>query len=126
LSDLSLSSSRTILNSRRTGLIFDMIDSFKFADREELLLVVLDQGLTWRDFRTEPDRRGTNFYYPRSSAISKLDEIGAAADSLMVRYSGQAMPLGEAYRLFAKSLLGTLLNRESGFNPSTFEFPAEA
>ncbi|HEV2225336.1 MAG TPA: hypothetical protein VGR56_00865, partial [Nitrososphaerales archaeon] len=63
-------------NSRKIGLLLDMIDPFKFADREELLLVLLDRGLTWKDFRIETDRRGSNFYYPRDSAVSKLGQAG--------------------------------------------------
>lgn len=99
-------------NSRKIGLLLDMIDPFKFADREELLLVVLDQGLTWRDFRVEMDRRGSNLYYPVDSGRSKLDQIGAAADRLTVRYQDRDMQLREAYRRFAESVLRTVTGNE--------------
>ena len=44
-------------NSRGVGLLFDLIDPFKFADREFLLIVVLNGGISWRDFKLEHDRR---------------------------------------------------------------------
>ncbi|HEV2225306.1 MAG TPA: hypothetical protein VGR56_00715 [Nitrososphaerales archaeon] len=92
-------------NSRKIGLLLDMIDPFKFADREELLVVFLNQGLTWKDFKIETDRRGSNFYYPMATAAGKLDQVGLAADSLIVRYQAREMELNEAYKRFAESLL---------------------
>jgi len=102
-----------------------MIDPFKFADREELLLVFLDQGLTWRDFRIETDRRGSNFYYPMATATGKLDQIGMAADNLVAKYQGTTMQLGEAYGLFAENLFEIM--RDHGvtttqFKPFVLEF----
>jgi hypothetical protein len=107
-------------NSRKIGLLLDMIDPFKFADREELLLVVLDQGLTWDDFRIETDRRGSNFYYPTSIAEDKLNQAGADADNLVVRYQGIDMSLIDAYRTFASSLLHTLDTQDTRENPKLF------
>lgn len=112
-------------NSRKLGLLLDMIDPFKFADREELLLVVLDQGLTWRDFRIEADRRGSNFYYPTTKAIAKLEQVGAAADDIVVRYEDRDVRLSEAYKQFADGILQILEGRDTataGFKPFVFEF----
>jgi len=92
-------------NSRKIGLLLDMIDPFKFADREELLLVVLDRGLTWKDFKIEADRRGSNFYYPSPSATAKLNQAGSDADNIVVGYRGINQGLSEAYRTFAASTL---------------------
>ncbi len=108
-------------NSRKIGLVLDMIDPFKFADREELLLVAIDQGLTWKDFQIETDRRGSNFYHPRQSVVSKLEEAGTSADDLVVDYLGRGMKLKEAYRLFAEGLLEALMSRDPGvFRPFIF------
>jgi hypothetical protein len=75
-------------NSRHTGLLFDMIDPFKFADREGLLAVVLNRGITWRDFKMDSDRYNSTFYYPAPTAISILDQAGVDADQMVVRYQG--------------------------------------
>ncbi|HEV2137680.1 MAG TPA: hypothetical protein VGR53_02445 [Nitrososphaerales archaeon] len=101
-------------NSRKIGLILDMIDPFKFADREELMLVVLDEGLTWRDFKIETDRRGSNFYYPLASAQTKLNLVGADADNMVLRYHGRDMGLVEAYREFASYLSEALISNRFG------------
>ena len=112
-------------NSRKIGLILDMIDPFKFADREELLLVVLNQGLTWRDFRMETDRRGSNFYYPMSSAQAKLNQAGLDADNLVLKYHDLDMRLIEAYREFASFLRTILVSAKPAFGErDAFTFPA--
>jgi len=113
-------------NSRKAGLLLDMIDPFKFADREELLLVTLDQGLTWKDFKIETDRRGSNFYYPLDIGRAKLDQIGMAADKLVVKYQERDMSLSESYERFAQNVLQTLEGRmtESQFIAFTFGIPA--
>jgi hypothetical protein len=95
-------------HSRHMGLLFDMIDPFKFADREGLLAVALNRGITWRDFKMGADRRSSTFYYPASSARSILDQIGIDADQLIVRYQGIETNLTDAYKQFATSLLGEL------------------
>ncbi len=91
-------------NSRGLGLLLDMIDPFKFADREELLRVVLNRGLTWRDFRIESDRRGSNFYYPAPSGIAVLNQIGDHTDKTIVWYGGRKLGLEEAYASVSKGL----------------------
>jgi CRISPR/Cas system-associated endonuclease Cas1 len=113
---------REVYNSRKIGLILDVIDPFKFVDREELLLVCLDQGLTWKDFKVEKDRRGLSFYYPSTSAVSKLDQAGMAADGLVVKYQGAEVRLSEAYEKFATGLLESLETRNAKeFHPFVFD-----
>ena len=109
-------------NSRKVGLVFDMIDPFKFADREELLLVLLNRGLTWRDFEIETDRRGSTFYYPNTHGEAKLKQAGQDADDLVVNYQGIDSSLVEAYRRFAASLLATLDTRGTTKQFTPFEF----
>ena len=96
-------------------MILDMIDPFKFADREELLLVVLNQGLTWQDFRIETDRRGSNFYYPMSSAEAKLNQAGVDADNMVLEYHDRDMRLVEAYKEFALHLRRTLASAKPAY-----------
>lgn len=109
-------------NSRKIGLILDMIDPFKFADREELLLVVLDGGLTWRDFKMESDRHGSTFYYPAPRARTILDGVGADADQLMVRYQEIDSSLTEAYKRFASSLIRALEAKSESRKPEPFVY----
>jgi hypothetical protein len=82
-----------------------MIDPFKFADREQLLLVALDGGISWMDFRLEKDRRGSTFYYPAASGKTKLDLVGGDADSMVVPYQNREMRVSEALKEFASNLL---------------------
>ena len=105
-------------NSRHVGLLFDMIDPFKFADREELLAVVLNRNITWRDFKMESDRYSSTFYYPVPSAITILNRAGTDADQLVVRYEGIDSSLTDAYKRFATSMLGAIETKEG---PGTFE-----
>ncbi len=112
-------------DSRKIGLLLDMIDPFKFADREELLLVFLGQGLTWKDFRIETDRRGSNFYYPMTSAEVKLNQAGIDADNLVLKYHDRDMRLVEAYREFALHLSRALTSDKFVFaEGDAFTFPA--
>lgn len=92
-----------------------------------MLLAVIDQELTWRDIRIETGRRGSNFYYSIAAAVTKLDQAGAVADDLIVKYQDRKMNLSEAYRQFAESLLQALLCRDVVFSQSNLfvlEFPA--
>jgi len=95
-------------NSRRIGLLLDMIDSFKFADREELLVVALNGKISWTDFMLERDRRGSTFYYPSPSAVSILNQAGSDADEMETSFGGRKVKLQEAYRQFATSLLSSI------------------
>ncbi len=99
-------------NSRGVGLLFDLIDPFKFADREFLLIVVLNGGISWRDFKLEHDRRGSTFYYPSQDGKRFLDRVGHDADESVVVYRGDRRSLLGAYKESATCILG-LLNAQS-------------
>lgn len=108
-------------NSRHIGLLFDMIDPFKFADRESLLAVVLNRGITWRDFKRESDRRNSTFYYPSQNAVTILERVGVDADHSAVRYQGINSSLNDAYKRFASSLLDALSRSTTeGFEPFVY------
>lgn len=82
-----------------------MIDPFKFADREELLVVALNGGISWMDFRLERDRRGSTFYYPDDRGKVVLNQAGVDADKQTVWYQNRRTNLTEAFKEFASSLL---------------------
>ena len=90
------------------GLILDLIDPFKFADREKLLGVILDVSLNWRDFYGATDRHGARFYYPKSEAVGVLEKVGETADKMSMNYEGVGLTLLEAYRSMATSLIQNL------------------
>jgi hypothetical protein len=96
-------------NPEGLGLVLDLIDPFKFADREKLLGAVLDVSLNWRDFYGATDRHGVRFYYPRPEAVGVLERVGEAADKTPVNYGGAALTLVEAYRSMVTSLIQNLL-----------------
>ena len=102
------------------GLLYDMIDPFKFADREELLAVVLNRDITWRDFKLDSDRHNSTFYYPASTGIATLDQVGADADQIVVRYGATESSLTEAYRRFASSFLSALESSKVKFEPFVY------
>jgi CRISPR/Cas system-associated endonuclease Cas1 len=95
-------------NSRRVGLLLDMIDPFKFADREQLLLVILSGGMSWTDFRLETDRSGSTFYYPNARGTAILDRVSVDADNIIVSYLDRSMRISEAVREFASNMLQAL------------------
>jgi hypothetical protein len=109
-------------NSRGIGLLLDMIDPFKFADREELLVVALNGGISWMDFRLEKDRRGLTFYYPAAKAEVILSRAGDDADHLSMKYDGGETDVTGAYRLFADDMLKLLDSRNPSkeFKPFVF------
>jgi hypothetical protein len=109
-------------NSRGIGLLLDMMDPFKFADGEVLLAVVLNGGLSWRNFRLEQDRRGSTFYYPDQSGREVLDVVGQDADETVVVHRGVQMRLAEAYERTAAETLEVLSETlpPNGFTPFVY------
>jgi len=95
-------------NSDGLGLLLDLIDPLKFADREKLLIATLDSRVNWRDFYSSTDRHGVRFYYPKPEAIGTLEGIGEEADKCTVEYMGDKLPLMDAYRATVSSLIENL------------------
>ncbi len=90
------------------GLLLDLTDAFKFADREKLLEAILSHDLTWRDFYIAPDRQGINFYYPQPRAVDILELKGREADDLPIRLDGRVIPLLKAYESTVDRLVEAL------------------
>jgi hypothetical protein len=117
-SQLAISSSgdgflhRKSWNSQGLGLVLDLTDPLKFADREKLLEAVLNFSVNWRDFHTATDRQGTTFYYPKSEIIAILENLSDEADELMVTYRGVEVKLIEGYASMISNL-ASFLARES-------------
>jgi len=108
-------------NPEGFGLILDLIDPFKFADREKLLGVILDVSLNWRDFYSATDRHGARFYYPKPEAVGVMEKVGEAADGMLVSYDGVQMALAEAYRNTVSALIQNLqAGTPTAFVPFTY------
>lgn len=124
-SNLGLTESEGFLHvaARRQGigLLLDLSEPFKLADREKLLEVCLQGRITREDFISMVGRQRTRFYYPSSDAIEKLEKVGGDADQLTVSYNGKAIALEAAYVEYASSINETLttLNVER-FSPFIF------
>jgi CRISPR/Cas system-associated endonuclease Cas1 len=108
-------------NSDGLGLILDLIDPFKFADREKLLEAVSDSRINWRDFYSSTDRHGMRFYYPKPEAVGTLEAIGDDADRIIVKHDGRSLPLMEVYQVMVSDLIESLkMNKPNSFTP--FEY----
>ena len=90
------------------GLLLDLTDPFKFADREKLLEAILTYEMSWRDFYTTSDRQGINFYYPKPEAVDMLELLGTDADNIPVHYDGDSVALREAYERSTSKLIQAL------------------
>ncbi len=108
-------------NPEGLGLNLDLIDPFKFADREKLLEAVLDFSVNWRDFYSSTDRHGARFYYPRPEVVGVLETVGEAADGVVVSRGEREITLMEAYKDTVQTLVKNLKARTShSFKP--FEY----
>jgi hypothetical protein len=103
-------------NPEGLGLILDLIDPFKFVDRERLLEAVLDVSVNWRDFYSSTDRHGARFYYPKEEAVGVLEALGDAADKTSVSYQGAQITLAEAYQ----NTISTLIQNLQAGTPLSF------
>ena len=113
-------------NPEGLGLILDLIDPFKFADREKLLEAILDVSLNWRDFYGATDRSGARFYYPKPEAVGVLEAIGEAADRMVVSYEEAQLTLSEAYQKVVSRLIQNLQDGiPMSFTPFTYQSPRE-
>jgi hypothetical protein len=95
-------------NPEGLGLILDLIDPFKFADREKLLEAVKDVSVNWRDFYSSTDRYGARYYYPKEEAVGVLEALSEAADKTSVSHQGAQITLVEAYRNTVSMLIQNL------------------
>ena len=103
-------------NPEGLGLILDLIDPFKFADREKLLGAILDVSVNWRDFYGATDRNGARFYYPKPEVLGVLEAIGEGADRMPVSYEGTPLTTLEAYR----NVVSRLIQNLQGGTPMLF------
>jgi CRISPR/Cas system-associated endonuclease Cas1 len=95
-------------NPEGLGLILDLIDPFKFADREKLLGAVKDVSVNWRDFYSSTDRYGARYYYPKEEAVGVLEALSEEADKTSVSYQGAQITLAEAYQDTVDALIQNL------------------
>jgi len=93
----------------RIGLLLDLSDSLKLADRETLLQACLEGKITYEDFTSSLGRQGVKFYYPTYDALLKLEEIGVVADNKSVYYDGEPLPLMKAYEKSVENFTQALL-----------------
>ena len=103
------------------GLVLDLSDPLKFADREKLLEAILKYAVNWRDFHTATDRQDTNFYYPKSEVVSTLENLSDEADEMMIDYGGTRLKLTEAYEQSVQSLVPFLTGSSSSYEPFVYK-----
>ncbi len=90
------------------GLLLDMVEPFKLADREKLLQACLDSQFTFEDFVSRIGNQRVRFYYPDAEAIVKLERVGHEADMMTFSYKGRTLALTEVYREYAQCFKETL------------------
>ncbi len=94
------------------GLLLDLSDSFKLADRESFLDGTLRLEVTREDFVARLGRQRVWFYHPTQEAIERLDLYGSTADQFRVNYCGKNMTLMRAYDEFVDSLITATENSD--------------
>lgn len=92
------------------GLLLDLSDQFKLADREIFLDMCAKQEVTTDDFVGARGRQDVRFYFPSNVGIQKLERAGRTADQLLVYYDRHEMPLSEAYEKYAESFIAAAEN----------------
>ena len=103
------------------GLLLDLADPFKFADREMLLDAFLTITVNWRDFHSATDRKGVRFYYPNPNIVPQLEIIGTKADKLLVNYKDKTMTLMAAYGKTISDLIQSLETSPMSFEPFVYD-----
>ena len=93
------------------GLMLDLSDQFKLADREILLEMCAKQEVTADDFVGARGRQGVRFYFPSNVGIQKLERAEQTADQLLVFYDQYEMPLLEAYEKYIESFIAAVESR---------------
>ena len=108
------------------GLLLDLSDSFKLADREGFLKASLTSQITREDFVGKVGRQGLRFYYPTVNCIGKLETIGSEADNDVVNYQGGDLPLNVAYEKYVAAFVRAVSNRSlESFEPFIYARKAE-
>ncbi len=87
------------------GLMLDLSDSFRLADRESFLNSTMRMELSRDDFVARPGKHRVWFFHPTQDAIGKLDLCGSNADQFRVQHAGKEMALTGAYDQFVASFV---------------------
>lgn len=90
--------------SKGLGLLLDLSDQFKLADRERFLERCLKFEVKREDFVSKLGRQHVRYYYPSVDMVRQLEEIGRSADEQMLFYEGREMSVLEAYRKYTSSM----------------------
>ncbi len=93
------------------GLLLDLSDQFKLADREVLLDMCARHEVTQDDFVGARGRQGVRFYFPSDLGIQKLERAGQTADRLLVFYNQCEIPLMDAYEKYVESFKAAVESR---------------
>jgi hypothetical protein len=103
------------------GLLLDLSDSFRLADRECFLDASLRFEVSRGDFVARLGRQRVWFYYPTKETIEKLDLLGSNADLLQISYRGNNVTLTESYDEFVASFVKAVENNDlKRFHPFVY------
>ncbi|MGH9920312.1 MAG: hypothetical protein ACRD6W_15775, partial [Nitrososphaerales archaeon] len=94
------------------GLLLDLSDSFKLADREAFLVESLSFKISREHFVARPGRHRLWFFFPSAEGVEKLENIGSNADNMRVNYAGRECKLTTAYQEFVKSFVDAVNKKE--------------
>ena len=94
------------------GLLLDLADSFRLADREAFLIESLSFKISREDFVARLGRHRLWFFFPSAEGLEKLETIGSTADSMRLRYMGRDMEQSAVYQAFVTSFEEAMQNRD--------------
>ena len=90
------------------GLLLDLSDPFKLADRQSFLIESLRFKISREDFVARLGRHRLWFFFPSVEGVEKLEDIGSNADKVQMTYDGREMELTAAYREYVNSFVETV------------------
>ena len=103
------------------GLLLDLSDSFRLADRENFLSASLRFEVSREDFVARPGKQRVWFYHPTQEMIGKLDVLGSQAEQLRVNHQGTDMTLAGAYDELVGSFVEAVHSADLGrFHPFVY------